>query len=157
MSSISLKRKRRRELPYYYSSHSVHLLNQQSTITRRLQRQWALRDALDLKRVKLDVTRSIELDETLLLSELGPTSNCFWLLRSTKNKPMHSCKKWHDNVAFSDSVKAELFNSYFASVYSDTGSIDAVPSEPSNGSLGSTILLQDVPLSIDRVEKLVQD
>ena len=46
MSSISLKRKR---LPYYYSSHSVHLLKQQSTITRRLQRQWTLKDALDLK------------------------------------------------------------------------------------------------------------
>ena len=155
MSSISLKRKRRRELPYYYSSHSIHLLNQQSTITRRLQRQWTLKDALDLKRVKLDVTRSIELDETLLLSELGPTSNCFRLLRSIKNKPMPSRMKWHDNVAFSDSDKAELFNSYLASVYSDTGSIDAVPSEPSNRSAGSTILLQDVPLSVDRVEKLL--
>ena len=155
MSSISLKRKRRRELPYYHSSHSVHLLNQQSTITRHLQIQWTLKDALDLKRVKFDVTRSIELDETLLLSELGPTINCFRLLRSIKNKPMPSCMKWHDKVAFSNSDKAELFKSYFASVYSDTGSIDAVPSEPSNGSSGSTILLQDVPLSVDRVEKLL--
>ena len=155
MSSISLKRKRRRELPYYYSSHSVHLLNQQSTITRRLQRQWTLTDALDLKRVKLDVTHSIEMDETLLLSELGPTSNCFRLLRSIKNKPLPSCTKWDDNVAFSDSDKAEFFNSFFAFVYSDTGSIDAVHSEPSNGSSGSTILLQDVPLSADRVEKLL--
>ena len=68
---------------------------------------------------------------------------------------MPSCMKWHDNVAFSDSNKAELFNSYFASVYRDAGSIDAVPSEPSNGSSGSTILLQDVPLSVDRVEKLL--
>ena len=93
MSSISLKRKRRRELPYYYSLHSVHLLNQQSTITRRLQRQWTLRDALDLKRVKLDVTRSIELDEIVLLSELGLASNCFRLLRSIKYKPMPSCMK----------------------------------------------------------------
>ena len=155
MSPISLKRKQRRELPYYYSSHSVHLLNQQSTITRRLQRQWTLRDALDLKRVKLDVTRSIELDETLLLSELGPTSNCLRLLRSIKNKPTPSCMKWHDKVAFADSDKAEFFNSYFASVYSDIGSIDAVHSEPSNGSSGSTILLQDVLLSVDRVDKLL--
>ena len=155
MSSISLKRKRRRELPYYYSSNSVHLLNQQSTITRRLRRQWTLKDALDLKSVKLDVTRSIELDEMLLLSELGPTSNCFRLLKSIKNKPMPSCMRWHDNVAFFDSDKVELFNSYFASVYSDAGSIDAVPSEPSNGSSFSSILLQHVPLSIVRVEKLL--
>ena len=68
---------------------------------------------------------------------------------------MPSCMKWHDNIAFSDSDKAELFNLFFASGYSDTGSIDAVPSEPSNGSSGSTILLHDVPLSVDRFEKLL--
>ena len=80
-TSICLKRKKKSMLPFYFSSHSVHLSNKVSTEKRKLAKFNLFYSTLlsDLRRY---LNNSIELDKITLLSSFHSldTNDCFKLL-----------------------------------------------------------------------------
>ena len=66
-TSICLKRKKRYMLPFYFSSHSVHLGNKVSTAKRKLAKFNLFYSTL-LSDLQRDLNNSIELDKITLLS-----------------------------------------------------------------------------------------
>ena len=58
--SIRQKRKRRLNFPIYYSSHTIHLLNQKDTNICKMFRFWSLQLALEQRELDLTPSQSFE-------------------------------------------------------------------------------------------------
>ena len=118
-TSICLKRKKRSMLPFYLSSHSVHLSNKVSTEKRKLAKFNLLYSTL-LSDLKKDLNNSIELDKITLLSSFHSldTNDCFKLLHKLSGStPIASVVKLGASCASTDNTKADLFYNFFCSVY----------------------------------------
>ena len=99
-TSICLKRKKRSMLPFYFSSHSVHLSNKVSTEKRKL--------------AKFNLLYSTLLSSFHSLD----TNDCFKLLHKLSGStPIPSVVKLGASCASTDNTKADLFNNFFCSVY----------------------------------------
>ena len=61
--SCLLERLKRTTVPYYFSSHSVHLINQRGTLHRKLRTCWSFSASLMLKDVLKSLEESIQLDK----------------------------------------------------------------------------------------------
>ena len=148
--SLTVKRIRRQLLPYYYSSHTVHLLNRKSTVQRRLIKNWNLRDACLLRTLGAEADQSIVMDESVLFMSLNHTQACFKFLRTMRKTTLPSTINWNSLVACSDSERANLFNLYFSSVFSEVSDHIPIPfnSDP-------TTRLVDISISIDIVERML--
>ena len=90
--SILRKRLKRSTAPYFYSSHSIHLINRKDTLIRQLRKNWSLSGSLKLKEIINSLDESIELDKLLLVEKfnLKNLKDCFRListLRNTKTYP----------------------------------------------------------------------
>ena len=57
--SLKVKRKKRLDMPFFFSSHTMHLLNKRDTITRKLSKMFSTK--LDFQKMNEDIDTSIEL------------------------------------------------------------------------------------------------
>ena len=121
-SSLALKRKKRRSLPFY-SSLTVHYLKKLETARRRKAGDLAIR------KLENEVSQFIERDKASFLSsaKFFSTNDAFKLLKHL------SCRSsvpnnvyWKDTEAETVLDEANLFNYFFKSVYSElsNGSVD---------------------------------
>ena len=83
-SAIKLKRSKRKVLPIFYSSHTVHLINQKETTLRKLKKENSYLQAIKLKDITRYLSESIELDKEVFINQfnLSSTSECFKLLKT---------------------------------------------------------------------------
>ena len=151
--SLRKKRKKRLALPSYYSSHTIHLLNQKFTNSRKLFRKWSLE--LSLKQLELSraVSESIDLDKEVFINQfnLHDTRNCFKLLRSFGfSSLIPTALRNEKSVLYTNSEKAEGFNSYFGSFYRESP-ITALPSTVE----AEIALLYNVNISVLSIEKFL--
>ena len=118
-TSICLKRKKKFMLPFYFSSHSVHLSNKVSTEKRKLAKFNLLYSTL-LSDLQRDLNNSIELNKITLLSSFHSldTNDPFNLLHKLSGStPIPSVVKLGASCASTDNTEADLFNNFFCSVY----------------------------------------
>ena len=116
--SCNLKSKNRSGLPYYYSSHTIHLLNKFKTLKRKESNSNA-----SISRLQAAYEESVELDKVILFDRVScnSTNDCFSFLRSLRSSSGYpGCLAWGKRQASSAISKAALFNEYFVSVYSAT-------------------------------------
>ena len=116
MAFISRKTRRRREAPYYFSSHSIYAKNVLNTARRRQ------KDKNIIERLEKNLADSLELDKTLYLnSSAGLTlTEVFQLIKSFRRIAQLPTKMKFTGNSISGSLKiANAFNQYFASVFKD--------------------------------------
>ena len=150
--SLKVKRKKRLDVPFFISSHTMHLLKKGDTITRKLSKIFSTK--LDFQRVKLneDIDTSIELDRFSLVEQLNlnNTKHCYRLLQSLKSNSMYPSLMFFGNIkAGSSFEKAQLFNTFFSSVFKASSFI--LPELQVDGS----IHLEDFSLTIDKLYNLI--
>ena len=145
--SLKVKRKKQLDVPFFFSSHTMHLLNKRDTITRKLSEVFSTK--LDFQRLKLneDIDTSIELGRFSLVEQLNlkNTKHCYRLLRSLKSSSMF----FGSIKAGSSFEKAQLFNTFFSSVFKTSSFI--LPELQVDGS----IHLEDFSFTIDDVYNLL--
>ena len=107
------KTKRRQQLPYFYSSHTVHHLNKYRTASR------PNNNNLRLSKLQYDIDQSFELDKTCLFESLSPNStrDCFKYLRSFTRKLLPIQMHWKDKKATNSLEIANLMFDYFCSLF----------------------------------------
>ena len=69
--SCLLERSKRTTVPFYYSSHSMPLINQRCTLLRKLRKSWSFTASLMLKGVLKSLEESIELDKLILVENFN--------------------------------------------------------------------------------------
>ena len=146
LSSCAQKTKRRQQLPYYYSSHTVHLLNKHHSISKRTA------NTNHLASIQQDLNNSIELDKTCLLESLRPNStrDCFKYLRSFTRRKLPNQMHWMNRKASTSIEIAILLNDYFCSVFLEKHEIQILqPEKP-------TIFLSDLHVNLKKVEKALK-
>ena len=84
--SVSKKRFKRISLPFYYSSHTIHLSNKIDTEQKRRNRDCSV-NKTRLFQLQLDFQDSVELDKVVLCNSFKSfsTNDCFKFLRSINN------------------------------------------------------------------------
>ena len=144
--SVATKRAKRRDLPTFYSSHSVHLLNKLNTRRRRTNYH---SQSVDISSLERDLQHSLELDKTVFIQSFRSytPNDCFKFLRTVnKNPAIPQFVSWVNATAGDDLSKAQLFNNYFISVF-DSASPRIVPCALPD----SHIRLDDVFISVGDV------
>ena len=124
-SSTSLyyrkKRQKRQNAPFYYSSHTMHLLNVLNTTKRSCEKYPSGLNLRKMSAIARDVNISIELDTAVsvdsFMKRISGLNNCFKLqkLLNTSNVPkviIQNDVKLQRNVGI-----AEAFNASFANVF----------------------------------------
>ena len=115
------KRKKRQQVPYFYSSHTMHLLNKRNTACRKHMKQ-----NIPCNHQELDSSceESIVLDTTVFLEQFCRQNSgifgCYKLLNSlsTDNNLPQAFFDENDQTWISDPCKiANTFNNYFATYY----------------------------------------
>ena len=145
VQSCSLKTSRRMQFPYYYSSYTIHLLNKLRT---------AVKNNYNLEyisKLREDANQSIELDKTLLIDSLYPhsTRTCFKYLRSFSSNLLPNQMHWQNLSANSSKTIANLFNSFFCSIYGTSLSTSLpIPQNPE-------IFLRNFKININEVSELL--
>ena len=120
-----MKRAVRLKSPLFYSSHTIHLINQRETTFKQLGSDNSFLLALKLRKLNLSISDSIELDKELLINQfdLSSTRQCYKLLRSFGfNSPFPPVLFNGNEPFFTDSEKALGFNKFFASIFQDKSS-----------------------------------
>ena len=109
----------------FYSSHTIHLINQRETAFKQLGSDPSFLLALKLRELNLSISDSIELDKELFINQfdLSSTRQCYKLLRSFGFNSSFPPVMFHGNESFfTDSEKALGFNKFFALVFQDKSS-----------------------------------
>ena len=153
--SIRKKRNRRRNFPIYYSSHTMHLLNQKETNIRKISRFWSLPLALKQRELELALSESIELDKLVFLDSfnLSSSTECFRMLRKLGFCNHIPSVMYYNNQKFcTDSDIANAFNEYLSSVFGQK--LDFVAETETE--IAPTILIDDMQLSLNEIESLLQ-
>ena len=117
--SVNVKRKKRQLLPFYFSSHSVHVTNMVATEKRRL-KSVGLISSQKLGDLQATLMESVELDKLTLISnfETLDTDNCYKLLKNLSGVGMLPPEITYMSVkASNDHGKANLFNIILSSVF----------------------------------------
>ena len=117
--SMARKRLKRKHLPFYYSSHSMHLYNKIQTETRRHTKLSFSHDCR-LSQLQRSFDESVELDKMILCDNFKnfSTQDCFKFIRSPNScTPLPSSVHWNSRNANDSYSKSILFNDYFSSVY----------------------------------------
>ena len=138
---IPKKRSRRQQYPPYYSSHSIHLLNQLRTLQKRKDMNNRVESSL---REKLSI--SLELDTVVFLEAFTSHNKtglnmCYKLIESLSNCtdiPLEVT--WDDATASGYDQVANLFNPYFVSVFNKSSK-----QKVSNNLLKTALILWNSP------------
>ena len=120
--------------PLFYSSHTIHLINQRETAFKQLGSDPSFLLALKLRELNLSISDSIELDKELFINQfdLSSTRRFYKLLRSFGFNSSFPPVMFHGNESFfTDSEKALGFNKFFALVFQDKSS-HTVPDQLKN-------------------------
>ena len=152
-SAIKLKRSKRKVLPIFYSSHTVHLINQKETTLRKLKKENSYLQAIKLKDITRYLSESIELDKEVFINQfnLSSTSECFKLLKTLGYNSALPSIMYHGNISLTTELeKATGFNKFFASVFNDQ-EMFTLPDLFSNVS----ICLNDLNLSLPDIESFL--
>ena len=152
--SIRQKRKRRRNFPIYYSSHTIHLLNQKDTNIRKMSRFWSFQLALKQREIDLSLSQSIELDKLVFLDSFNSSSSteCFRMLRKLGFcNHIPSVMYYNDQKYCTDTDIANAFNKYLSSVFSSK--VDFVAA--SETETVPSIFIDDLQVSLIEVETLL--
>ena len=143
--SCKIKTSRRSQYPYFYSSHSIHLINKLRTAKKCNYRNGTT------ERLKQEISLSVELDKTVLLENLSPVStrSCFKFSRSFSSNRLPNQMNWNTLKANTSNEIANLFNSYFSSVFQKSLDIPLQPPEL------PTIRLEDFTINPSEVADLL--
>ena len=144
-ASCHRKTNRRLEFPYFYSSHSIHMINKLRTAAKNNY------EPTYQKKLNDDIQNSIELDKTILIDSLSPNStrSCFKYLRSFSLNHLPNQMHWKHIKASTNIHIANLFNSYFSSVYQTSNSTFLPIAD------NPLVFLQDMTVEISMVEALL--
>ena len=113
VQSCSIKSSRRMQFPYYCPSYTIHLLNKIRTAAK-------INYNLEyISKLREDANQSIELDKTILIDSFSPhsTRTCFKYQRSFSSYLLPNQTHCHNLSANSNKTIANLFNSFFCSIY----------------------------------------
>ena len=124
-NAIKLKRAVRLKSPLFYSSHTIHLINQRETTFKQLGSDPSFLLALKLRELNLSISESIELDKEVFINQfdLSSTRQRYKLLRSFGFNSSFPPVMFHGGESFfTESEKALGFNKFFASVFQDKSS-----------------------------------
>ena len=152
LKPLKIKREKLFDVPFFFSSHTKHLLNKRDADTRKLSKAFSTK--LDFQRLELneDIDTSFELDRFSLVEQLNlkNTKHGYRLLRSLKSNSMYPSSMFFGSIkAVSSFEKAQLFNTFFSSVF-EAGSY-LLPELQADGG----IHLEDFSFTIDNVCKLL--
>ena len=108
-SNTTLKRSKRNNLPWFYSSHTIQALNKRNNVVKN---PWKFLSAL-LEDLSRDVDVSIELDTAVYLDQFASNntgaSSCFRFSRRIKSD-LFTIHNGYPSIA-------NTFNAYFMTVY----------------------------------------
>ena len=111
----SKKRRKRRTVPWYYSSHTLHTMNKLNTALR------ARNSAERVEKLHSDLQNSIELDTVVFLDSFKSsntgTSSCFRLIIKLKNESLPMTMFFEGEKLSGATSIAYAFNTLFSSVY----------------------------------------
>ena len=153
-SVFKFKRSKRMNLPLFYSSHTVHLINQKETTLRRISREGSFFQAIKLREILKELSETIDLDKELFINQfnLSSTRHCFKLLRSLGFSTNLPTTMFHNGATFNKEFEiVSEFKNYFASVF-----IDKVISPLQDNTCSSNICLNDLDLSIENITVLLK-
>ena len=145
-SAVKFQRSKRMNLPLFYSSHTVHLINQKKNTLRRLSGEGSFLQAIKLRELLKELSESIELNKELFISQfnLSSTRHCFKLLRSLGFSTNLHTTMFHNGATFSkDFGIASAFNNYFASVFNDKN-ISTLPDNTSSSNVCLDLSLENI-------------
>ena len=140
--SLNRKRRKRFEAPFYYSSQTMHCLNELNT-ARKHQKN-------TVECLEKELMILIDMDKQVLLNSVQRfnTNEAFAMLKSLNGRSFFPKQMFYKNeVSFEGSVKANLFNKFFQSVFQPNTEIrlnDLV--------CGNEIKLSDVQFSLDEIK-----
>ena len=116
-----MKRAKRRNAPIFFSSHTMHLLNQKEDNLRKLSRNWTLLLSLKQRELNKSLNESIELDKQFFIEKLNLScsSHCSKLLRTLGFSKFLPSVMSYSGVSLSSSSEiANGFNTFFGYVFS---------------------------------------
>ena len=152
--SCLLKRSKRKTVPYHYSSHCMHLINQRGTLFRKLRKSWSFSDSLMLKDVLKSLEESIELDKLILVENfnLQNPTEYVRLINTLRNTTLFPPIMYSGNQSLVDDLsKAEALNNYFSSVFNPKRPVSMDQSQ------NCDIFLDDFDFSVTDIELLLND
>ena len=81
---VKIKRAKQLNAPTFFSSHTMHLLNQKETNLRKFLKNWTLLLSLKQRELNKSLNESIESDKQIFIEKynLSCSSHCFKLLRT---------------------------------------------------------------------------
>ena len=153
IESNKIERGIRKKLPPFYSSHTVHLTNQKSTL-RKFENDASFLLAIKLRDINISLSISIEMDKEILVNQFDLTStrHCFKLLRCLGFNSSIPSVMILGNESFHTNFDIGLaFNRFFASVFNET----VAHSAPLQCEV-PTIKLNDLSLSLPDVRYLLE-
>ena len=153
-SAVKFKRSKRMNLPLFYSSHTVHLINQKETTLRMLSREGSFLQAIKIRKLLKELSESIELDKEMFFNQFNLSSirQCCKFLRSLGFSTNLPTTMFHNSATFNKDFEiASEFNNYFASVFNDK----VIPPLPDNTS-SSNVCLNNLNLSLENITVLLQ-
>ena len=118
---VKMKRAQRRNAPKFFSSKTMHLLNQKEANFRKLTKHCTLLLSLKQRELNKSLNESIELEKQIFIEELNLScsSHCFRLLRTLGfSKSLPSVMSYSGVSLSSSSEIANGFNTFFGSVFS---------------------------------------
>ena len=148
MAFIPRKTRRRREAPYYFSSHSIHAENVLNTARRRQKHKNII------ERLEKNLADSLELDKTVYLNSFAglTLTEVFQNLKSFRCIPDLPTKMKFAGNSISGPLKiANAFNQHFASVFREDTSPLSVPL----ASADPTICLEDMYFTNSEVKSMI--
>ena len=106
-SAVKFKRSKRINLPFFYSSYMVHLINQKETTLRSLSREGSSIQAIKLRELLKELPESIELDKKLfiILFNISSTRHYFKLLRSLVFSANIPTTKFNNGSTFNKEIE----------------------------------------------------
>ena len=149
-STAPRKRKKRATRPFYYSSHTMHMLNKLETLERKKHKLNSIFNEEFLHATRNNFLESAELDKVILLKDICwmSTSEAFKFLKRFSGKaPLPSNLTWETKFATDDRN-----NGFFASVFNPITTDNPEPP----GDQQPSIFLNDLNFDVNKVETLVE-
>ena len=140
--SLNRKRRNRFESPFYYSSQTMHCLNKLNT-ARKHQKN-------TVERLEKELMIFIDVDKQVLLNSVQKfiTNEAFAMLKSLNGRSFFPKQMFYRNeVSLEGSVKANLFNKFFQSLFQPKTEIRLT-----DFVCGNEIKLSDVQFSLDEIQ-----
>ena len=116
-SYTTMKRSKRNNLPWFYSSHTIHALNKHDNVVKN---HWKFPSVL-VEELSRDVEVSMELDTAVYLDQFASNntgaSSCFRLIKRLKSELLPTEMRYENTIHNGYPSIANAFNAYFMTVY----------------------------------------